>query len=98
MFYSTGPKVYIVILIVLTNLENRRPPGRHFQPTITFKVEVTIHKPSRRLYKAITLKLLVANLQLGKTNYRGRNSTVDLLIKVACFVQDVNDIFNTKRS
>jgi hypothetical protein len=28
----------------------------------------------------------------------GRLSTVDLLIKVACFVKEVNKIFNLKRS
>ncbi len=34
----------------------------------------------------------------GNTNLRGKLSTVDLLIKVACFVTKVNDIFNIKRS
>ncbi len=34
----------------------------------------------------------------GNTNYRGRLSTTDLLIKVACFVKKVNDIFNVKRA
>ncbi len=30
------------------------------------------------------------------TNWRGRLSTMDLLIKVACFVTKVNNIFNIK--
>jgi hypothetical protein len=32
----------------------------------------------------------------GNTNIRGRLSTVDLLIIVACFVTKVNNIFNIK--
>jgi hypothetical protein len=35
--------------------------------------------------------------QAGNTKGGGL-STVDLLIKVACFVKDVNNIFNIKRS
>ncbi len=34
----------------------------------------------------------------GNTNRRGRLSTIDLLIEVACFVKKVNNIFNIKRS
>jgi len=34
----------------------------------------------------------------GNTNRGGRLNTVDLLIKVACFVQRVNNIFNIKRA
>jgi hypothetical protein len=34
----------------------------------------------------------------GNTNIGGRLGTVDLLIKVACFVKEVNDIFKIKRS
>ncbi len=34
----------------------------------------------------------------GKTNWRERLSTVDLLIKIACFGTKVNCIFNTKMS
>jgi hypothetical protein len=34
----------------------------------------------------------------GKTYRRGRLSTVDLLIKVACFVKKENNIFNIKMS
>ncbi len=32
----------------------------------------------------------------GNTNSGGRLSTIDLLIKVGCFVKKVNDIFNKK--
>ena len=34
----------------------------------------------------------------GNTNYGGRIGTVYLLIKIACFVKDVNNIFNIKRN
>jgi hypothetical protein len=34
----------------------------------------------------------------GNTNWGGRLSTVDQLIKVACFVKKVNNIFNIKRN
>jgi hypothetical protein len=34
----------------------------------------------------------------GYTNLRGRFRIVDLLIKVACFVRKVSNIFNVKRS
>jgi hypothetical protein len=34
----------------------------------------------------------------GNTNLRGRLSTVDLLIKEACFVAKVNNILNAKMS
>jgi len=34
----------------------------------------------------------------GNTNWGGRLSTVDLLIKVACFVKKANAFFNIKRS
>jgi len=37
-------------------------------------------------------------MQSGSTNWRGRLSTVDLLIKVACFVKEVYNIFNWKSS
>jgi hypothetical protein len=30
----------------------------------------------------------------GNTNWGGRLSTVDLLVKVVCFVKNVNNIFN----
>ncbi len=33
----------------------------------------------------------------GNTNRRDRLSTVDRLIKVGCFVKNVNNIFNIKR-
>jgi len=39
---------------------------------------------------------LLMRLKAGKTYCGGRLSTVDLLIKVACFVQNVNNIFNVK--
>jgi hypothetical protein len=32
----------------------------------------------------------------GNTNYRGRLSTVYLLVKVACFVTKIKNIFNIK--
>jgi hypothetical protein len=32
----------------------------------------------------------------GNTNRRGKLNTIDLLIKVACFVKKVYDIFNVK--
>ncbi len=32
----------------------------------------------------------------GNTNYQGRLSTVDLLIKAACFLIKYNNMFNTK--
>jgi hypothetical protein len=34
----------------------------------------------------------------GNTNWVGRISTVDLLIKLACFVNEVNNIFDIKRA
>jgi hypothetical protein len=37
-------------------------------------------------------------LKPGSTNLGGRLSTVDLLIKLACFVKNVNKIFNLKMS
>ncbi len=48
------------------------------------------------------LSVLRVGLQMmglpGNTNYGGRLSTVDLLIKVACFVKKENNIFNIKMS
>jgi hypothetical protein len=41
-----------------------------------------------------TLSIVTA----GNTNWGERLSTVDLLIKVTCFVKNVNNIFNIKRS
>jgi hypothetical protein len=41
------------------------------------------------------------NLSIGyseNTDRKGRVSTVDLLIRVACFVKKVDKIFNVKRS
>jgi hypothetical protein len=38
------------------------------------------------------------NAQAGNTNRRGKLSTVELLIKVACFVKEVNNIFDLKMS
>jgi hypothetical protein len=35
--------------------------------------------------------------QVGNTNGGGRLSMVDLLIKLACFCKDVNNIFNIKK-
>jgi len=35
-------------------------------------------------------------VEAGKTNCRGRLSTVDLLIGVACFVKKMNSISNEK--
>ncbi len=32
----------------------------------------------------------------GNSNYGGRLSTIDLLIKAPCIVKEVNNIFNTK--
>jgi hypothetical protein len=37
-------------------------------------------------------------LSARNTNCEGRLSTVDLLIKVACFVKKENNIFNIKRA
>ena len=42
------------------------------------------------------IKLVLGKIHAGKTNCRKRLSTVDLLIKVACFVTKVNNIFNKK--
>jgi hypothetical protein len=40
--------------------------------------------------------ILKFNLKAGNTIIGGRLSTVDLLIKVACFVKNVNNVFNIK--
>jgi hypothetical protein len=42
--------------------------------------------------------LQFASVKPGNTNKRGRLGTVDLLIKVALFVKEVNNSFNIKRS
>jgi len=51
------------------------------------------HSPPWRPFKRRTKAI-----KPGNTNWGGRLSTVDLLIKVACFVKKVNNIFNVKRS
>ncbi len=40
--------------------------------------------------------LLKGKFKVGNTNWGGGLSTVDLLIKVACFVKKVNNIFKEK--
>jgi hypothetical protein len=59
--------------------------GKPFHPSLTF-------------VSAAWAKLYTAQLCKGKTNRRGRLSTVDLLIKVACFLTKVNNILNMKKS
>ena len=44
----------------------------------------------------IKVSKLLVNILPGNTNPGGRLSTVDLLIKVPCFVNKVNNIFNAK--
>ncbi len=44
------------------------------------------------------LKAFVKGFGSGNTNRSGTLSTIDLLIKVACFVGNVNNIFNFKMS
>ncbi len=36
--------------------------------------------------------------EAGNTNQRGRLSTLDLLIKLGCFISKVNNVFNLKSS
>jgi hypothetical protein len=48
--------------------------------------------------KGNKLKLKVNfNSEARNTNKRGRLSTLDLLIKVACFVKKINIMFNAQR-
>jgi hypothetical protein len=42
------------------------------------------------------LSWFIRRCQLGNTNWGGRLSTLDLLIRVACFVKNLNNIFNIK--
>jgi len=44
------------------------------------------------------IKLTLVKLQSGNTNWRGRLSTVNLLIKVACFVKKENTNFKIKKA
>ncbi len=55
-------------------------------------VYLNLSSHSLPLYKSLW------NDQPGNPNRRGRLSTVDLLIKVACFVKKVNNVFSIKSS
>jgi len=46
----------------------------------------------------VKLKKYQAKARPGNTNWGGRPSTIDLLIKVACFCKKENNIFNIKMS
>jgi hypothetical protein len=51
-------------------------------------------------FKDVAIRILSTQLKVnpGNTNVRGRLSTVNLLIKVARFVTNVNNIFNIQSS
>ncbi len=44
------------------------------------------------------ISVSVITPKAGNTNWRGRISTIDLLIRIACFVTQVNDSVNIKSS
>jgi hypothetical protein len=57
------------------------------------------HTHSLVVDDGIMMKDRVGHINIpGNTKWGGRLNTVDLLIKVACFVKNVNNIFNIKRS
>ncbi len=58
-----------------------------------------LKNPAEPFLSTFCLKQQQQQLALpGRSNRGGRISTVDLLIKVACFVKKVNNIFNVKMS
>ncbi len=64
-------------------------------------VRVPFHKIDQNIqifFFRIRHIILKFNLKAGNTIIGGRLSTVDLLIKVACFVKNVNNIFNIKEA
>ncbi len=51
-------------------------------------------KRTKILGKALVLSNLI--LRSGDANFREKLSTIDLLVKVGCFVEKVDDIFDIK--
>jgi hypothetical protein len=66
----------------------RKPERRHRETPAVQRSPWTWRYPHRRRKHRLTTP--------GNTNWRGRISTIDLLIRVTCFVTKMNNIYNTK--
>jgi hypothetical protein len=86
--------IFTVFLSEITKLQftvaNYTPHNHTFQNFQTFLIMI--------LPIGMKCRGLASISRSGNTNCRGRLSTVDLLIKVGCFVKKVNNIFNIKRN
>ncbi len=60
-------------------------------------VILSVVAPSEGKLICISIDSTLILLHPGNTNWGGGLSPVDLLIKVACFVKNVNNIFNVKK-
>ncbi len=66
---------------------------RNFLNGLSFrKLQTYLQSSIKKVFKGY-----YTMMNAGNTNLRGRLSTVDLLIRINCFVKKVNNIFNIKR-
>jgi hypothetical protein len=93
-------------------LESETFGGKNFEENFREKWDIFFRKVNIQVFgfREVFLKKPYFDLDIcgsfesqilskpGNANWGGRLSTVDLLIKVACFVKEVNNIFDIKRA